>query len=190
MPPKGSVKRKRESGTPTAVKKANLSINSSSSSGGSHRLVEKIRTVSQPEMVDLSYEYTIADVSLLPQNPGDFVSSPCFHAKMHPSIKWHLQIYPNGNNEESRGYLSIYLYCTNLKQEEKAVPVVAHFKFTVFKNGEKLGSAISKKPRPFTDTERNWGFKKCLGLNQPQSKNQSGDDQLSVSWCLKQRGIG
>ena len=173
MPPKGSGKRKSQGGTPTAAKKANVSINSSSSVGASHRLVEKIRTVSQPEMVELSYEYTIPDLSLLSQKIGEHIEIPAFKSKSHPDIMWCLWIYPNGNSEKSKGSLSVFLerICKE-EDEEKCVP--CYFKVCVLRNGVEI---VDQLYHLFQSKTSNWGWLKFCSLDRLKSEgNQIGKD--------------
>ena len=89
--------------------KSVLPTQSSSSETTSQNLVEVAGAVSQPEIVELSYEYTIPDLSLVAQKPGECVFSPIFFAKSHPGIQWRLIICPNGKNERSKGPLESLL---------------------------------------------------------------------------------
>ena len=164
MPPKGSKKRKSEAQTAPVEKRTSLP----NSSGSSLRLVEKARAFSQPELVELTFEYTIPDLSLLPQKNGEGVCSPSFYAKSHENIKWCFQIYPNGNSEESKGHLSVFLYNKSV-QENSILPVTAKYKVTVLKNGEVIRCATSGY-NEFTSRSFSWGWIKFLSLDQLKSE--------------------
>lgn len=169
-----------QGGPPTAAKKANFSINSSSSNGVSNHLVEKIRTVSQPEMVELSYEYITADLRLLPQKPGECVSSPIFQSKLHPGIQWQLQIYPNGDKDESKSHLSLYLIRI-CKEEEKGKVVSTHFKMSVLRNGVEKARRTYCLFQPIDK----WGWTKFCSLDELNGKDsQFSNDQLKVVCSL------
>jgi len=175
MPPKGSKKRKVEEQVPpppVANKRASLS---SFSIGPSQRLVEKARAVSQPEIVELSYEYTIPDLSLLPQKPGEYVSSSVFHAKSHKNIAWKLKIYPNGDLGDTQGHLSIYLRRCFLRDQEKTPSAVikyvsACYKISLLKNGKEI---VSKMAEDYFYSSKGLGWSKFLSLDQLKGVNNA-----------------
>ena len=174
MPPKGSKKRKVEEQAPpppVANKRASLS---SFSIGPSQRLVEKARAVSQPEIEELSYEYTIPDLSLVPQKPGECVSSSVFHAKSHANIAWKLKIYPNGILEDSQGHLSINLRRSFLRDQDKtlsaAKSVGACYKISLLKNGKEI---VSKMADDYSCSSNNFGWSKFLSLDQLKGVNNA-----------------
>ena len=163
MPPKGSKKRKSEAQTAPVEKRTSLP----NSSGSSLRLVEKARAFSRPELVELTFEYTIPDLSLLPQKNGEGVCSPSFYAKSHENVKWYLKIYPNGRTEESIGYLDLFLVNKSV-QENSILPVTAKYQLTILKNGEKTKYASSGY-HEFTSSRCGLGWGQLLSLDKLKS---------------------
>lgn len=49
-----------------------------------NRLIEKARFVSHCEVAELSYEYSIPDLRLMPQINGELLYTPTFFSKSHP----------------------------------------------------------------------------------------------------------
>jgi hypothetical protein len=168
MPPKGSKKRKVEELQVPSVANKRASL-SSFSIGPSQRLVEKARAVSQPEIVELSYEYTIPDLSLLPQNSGKFISSPVIYAKSHKHILWKLRIYPNGDLEDTQGHLSLYLK-RSFRDKEKIPNVSACYKISLLKNGKEI---VSRQADDYFNSLSCVGWCKFLSLDQLKGVNNA-----------------
>uniref|UniRef100_A0A0N5B281 Speckle-type POZ protein (inferred by orthology to a human protein) n=1 Tax=Strongyloides papillosus TaxID=174720 RepID=A0A0N5B281_STREA len=91
------------------------------------------------------YKCTIRNFSRRPEKTGEQIISPTFVIRSKERSEWCLWIYPNGKNEESKEYVSVYLallrpgnakaklrFCIlNDKEEEKNVsfcPVMEYFK--------------------------------------------------------------
>ena len=159
------------------------SVNKRSSS--SSRLKEKADIVSQAQMVKLTYEYTIAELSLLPQKTGERVHSPTFKAKSHPDMRWKLTIYPNGEDKDSKGHLGLYLHRCNLTTEVDSAPVAVYYKFTVLMNEEELKCFAPQKPRLFTTSTNNWGLRKFLSVDQLKCE---GINELKIVCTLIYEG--
>ena len=161
--------------------KSVLPTQSSSSETTSQNLVEVAGAVSQPEIVELSYEYTIPDLSLVAQKPGECVFSPIFFAKSHPGIQWRLIICPNGKNERSKGHLSLFLgRVFNKDNLDDNLPVSANFKLVALRNGKELESLVSEDPSRFTLSTRYWGNSKFIC----QDKLKGNHSELKITCSL------
>ena len=73
------------------------------------QLIEIARASSQCEIVELTFECTIPDFNLLPHGNDQYLATPSFFSNGHPDILWYLVIYPRGNNEQFRGFTSLFL---------------------------------------------------------------------------------
>uniref|UniRef100_A0A0K0FD85 Speckle-type POZ protein-like (inferred by orthology to a human protein) n=1 Tax=Strongyloides venezuelensis TaxID=75913 RepID=A0A0K0FD85_STRVS len=58
---------------------------------------------------NFKYLYTIENFSLRPEKTGEKIISPTFVVGCEERSEWCLHIYPNGDNEESKEYVSVYL---------------------------------------------------------------------------------
>ena len=172
MHSKGSNKRKIVvMPTTTGAKRTNAS----------HRLVENFTAVSQPEIVQLNYEYTIPDFSLLPQKTGEFVLSPPFFSTKHKHLEWQLVIFPYGADEDCKGYLSLFLEFKAVTEEKGSVVAIpAYLTLTVFKNGDEVGT--DSFIRLFS-SKKSHGWVKFLKLNDLKS-NCSEENELKIFCSL------
>jgi len=59
--------------------------------------------------VELNYDWVVEEPIFLPQTNGECFYSPIFFAKANDKIRWQLKMCPKGVNEDSKGYLSLYL---------------------------------------------------------------------------------
>ena len=150
-------------------------------SSAQHSL-ESARAVSQREVIELSYEYTIPDFNLLPQETGDILVSPVFFAKSHPNLQWCLQIYPKGDCEETKDRMSVFV--ARVYQTKKDLPVIARCKFTVFRNGKEIISRWTP-PLQFSLSMKNdgWGMPKFLSLDKLESDNNNQQGKEVIVAC-------
>ena len=131
MPSKSSRKRKKIEEAPAVELKVALSNRISTNP----RLVEKATVISQREVVQHSYEYTIPDINLLPQKIDQHFDSPPFSSDSHPDIQWCLRMYPKGCWDTSKFAVEL----RNVKLKEK-LPVVVKCQFSFFNNGVEIQS--------------------------------------------------
>uniref|UniRef100_A0A0K0EVZ1 Speckle-type POZ protein-like (inferred by orthology to a human protein) n=1 Tax=Strongyloides venezuelensis TaxID=75913 RepID=A0A0K0EVZ1_STRVS len=71
------------------------------------------------------YVYTIENFSLSPEKTGEKIISPTFVIGSKERSEWRLHIYPNGNEEASKEYVSVFL---TLLKPDKAK---AKYKFSI-----------------------------------------------------------
>ena len=72
------------------------------------RMIEHVQSVSQREVVELVFDHTIHELSLLPQKNGESYLTKVFNARSHPSIKWKLEIFPKGSSLDDKDWVSIF----------------------------------------------------------------------------------
>ena len=184
MPPKGSGKRKVAS--QSAVAHPAKRINSSDGTAGVYQKVdvEKITVVSQPEMVELSYEYTLTDPCLLPQKTGEFILSKIFHAKSHPDIQWQLVIFPNGQSaEKDKGHLSLFIMRVYVNEEEDQSIFPVDLTFTALRNGEELKTS-SNKGIILLSPDKMKGLFKFLNRDDMKSEDGQSSSELKIICTL------
>jgi len=150
MPPKGSIKKPEET-VPTQSKLYTKS----------KHLVESGRAVSQRDVIELNYEFTIPDFNLLPQETGNYLTSPVFFAKSHPNICWCLQVYPKGDCEASKDHISLFV--ARVYRSKEDLPVIARCKFSLLRNHSEIFTR-STPPLEFKIDMKNdgWGCENFL----------------------------
>jgi len=83
-------------------------------------------------------KWTLQNVTSLEwqkKKPGDKVTSPNFHADGDDEVKWYIQLQPNGDTEEYRGWVSAFLHA---RIQSASRPIVhAKFTFTAVYSKEK-----------------------------------------------------
>ena len=92
----------------------------------------------QQQMVELKYDCIIEEPSFLIAHikNGERFKSPVFFATSNEKISWRLRIFPNGDKEESKDHLDLYLERVLTGVEPV---VVVNFKvLSIFKNNIKL----------------------------------------------------
>nr|XP_048283905.1 speckle-type POZ protein-like [Myodes glareolus] len=106
-----------------------------------------------------SYRWTISNVSFcLEGNLWKGVKSPTFSPGANDKQKWYMNVHLNGMDEESTGYLSVFV---GLLSSPKS-PVWAKFQFGIINaKGEESQIMNSQRVVRF-DQNQHWGFKKFL----------------------------
>nr|XP_042126083.1 speckle-type POZ protein-like [Peromyscus maniculatus bairdii] len=110
----------------------------------------------QISIQDFSYRWTISNFPFVAEEMGQSIRSPTF--SIGANDKWCLRVHPNGVDEQSADYLSVYLVLlSSLKS-----PVWAKFQFWIISNeGEK--KKVKKSPRAFRFVPgQDWGYKKFV----------------------------
>ncbi|XP_051054990.1 speckle-type POZ protein-like [Phodopus roborovskii] len=108
---------------------------------------------------EFSYEWTISNFHFfLEQMQGKYISSPTFSSGSNDTHKWCLKVQPNGVDEESKDYLSVFLGLLGFPKN----PIWAKFQFCIINaNGEK--SHVMKSPTYFRFLQNQYcGFKKFI----------------------------
>lgn len=85
-----------------------------------------------------------------------FVDSPPFTSEANDGIQWWLKLYPNGENEESKGYVSVFLSCSS----EDEVLVICRI-VILNADRESVGEMTTRKPSRFVPGTSK-GFRKFI----------------------------
>ncbi|XP_015119381.1 speckle-type POZ protein A [Diachasma alloeum] len=98
----------------------------------------------------LTYEWTINDFTLLPQEKGQYIESPEFHTANNDA-GWKLRLYPQGYNDEN--YMSLYLHLAYQSLGRMRI----HWKILIIKCDEvkvdKTYEDVYDRPRLFGDPQ-------------------------------------
>uniref|UniRef100_A0A0N5C027 Speckle-type POZ protein-like (inferred by orthology to a human protein) n=1 Tax=Strongyloides papillosus TaxID=174720 RepID=A0A0N5C027_STREA len=84
----------------------------------------------QTDVNNFKHKYTIQNFSLRSEMTGEKIISPTFVIGGKERSEWRLEIYPNGDDEDSKEYVSVYL---ELLKPEKAK---AKFRFSILNDKE------------------------------------------------------
>eukprot|EP00073_Rattus_norvegicus_P018213 XP_003749378.1 PREDICTED: LOW QUALITY PROTEIN: TD and POZ domain-containing protein 2-like isoform X1 [Rattus norvegicus] len=104
------------------------------------------------------YEWTISNFSFCMDGIRENIASPVFSFEANEEVEWCLRIHPNGFDEESKDYLSVYLWLLSCPDS----PVLAKVQFWIINaQGEK--HQISKMPNVLRFMPNQlWGFKNFI----------------------------
>ena len=97
--------------------------------------VEKYFCFTKTNTIQLSYEWKIYDFSIINKENGESLKSPEFSSSANENIKCYIQLYPRGDKEEAKDYLSVYFHVTF----EKSSKLEANLIFSLLdKCGKKI----------------------------------------------------
>ncbi|XP_028617696.1 TD and POZ domain-containing protein 4-like [Grammomys surdaster] len=86
------------------------------------------------------YRWTISNFSFLVEGMEEYITSPTFSSEANDKVEWCLRVYPNGVDEESKGYLSLYLMLVSCEKS----PVLVKFRVCILTAmGDKCNNAMS-----------------------------------------------
>ncbi|XP_054264477.1 speckle-type POZ protein B-like [Macrosteles quadrilineatus] len=106
-----------------------------------------------------NFLWTISNFSYCNQKTGERINSPLFSSKCNDTEKWFLRLYPRGADEESKNYISIYLFLATSKKLE----VMARFKFSIVNGFGKVVKEMESQGRADIFVyEKGWGFSKFI----------------------------
>ncbi|XP_078125319.1 speckle-type POZ protein isoform X3 [Sander vitreus] len=92
---------------------------------------------------------------------GEVIKSSTFSSGANDKLKWCLRVNPKGLDEESKDYLSLYLFLVSCPKSE----VRTQFKFSILNaNGEETKAMESQRAYRFVQG-KDWGFKKFIRRN-------------------------
>uniref|UniRef100_A0A0K0EZZ2 Speckle-type POZ protein-like (inferred by orthology to a human protein) n=1 Tax=Strongyloides venezuelensis TaxID=75913 RepID=A0A0K0EZZ2_STRVS len=74
-----------------------------------NRILYDVLYTNQTDVNNFKYEYTIQNFSLRPEKTGEKIISPTFVVGSKERSEWCLHICPNGQDEDSKEYISVYL---------------------------------------------------------------------------------
>uniref|UniRef100_A0A8C6MN96 TD and POZ domain containing 3 n=1 Tax=Mus spicilegus TaxID=10103 RepID=A0A8C6MN96_MUSSI len=104
------------------------------------------------------YNWTISNFSFCMGAHQKSITSPVFSLEASKEVAWCLRLYPNGVDEESKDYLSVYLELLSALES----PILAKFEFWIINSqGEKYQSRKISNVQCFLQYEHR-GFKKFL----------------------------
>ncbi|XP_028624726.1 TD and POZ domain-containing protein 1-like [Grammomys surdaster] len=104
------------------------------------------------------YEWTISNFSFCMGGSRKEITSPVFSLEANEEVAWYLRAHPNGVDEESKDYLSVFLVLLRHPQS----PVWAKFEFWIINcQGEKSQCMKSPDVKSFLQNQKR-GFKKFI----------------------------
>ena len=118
----------------------------------------KIWGSTQISVKEFCYEWTISNFSFCMGGIRRKIKSPVFSLEANEEVAWCLRVHPNGFDEESKDYLSVYLVLVNCPKRQ----VRAKFEFWIKNSqGEKYQYTQSLNVPSF-QRKQNWGFSKFI----------------------------
>ncbi|KAL1440851.1 hypothetical protein MTO96_009149 [Rhipicephalus appendiculatus] len=107
------------------------------------------------KVIDFSYIWTIDHFSFYRGGTGEVMKSSIFSSRTMDTVKWRLKFSPNGLDEESKDYVSLYLLLESSNKSE----LRAKFKFSILDiNREERETVESHQAFRFVPG-KDWGFK-------------------------------
>uniref|UniRef100_A0A0K0FG94 Speckle-type POZ protein-like (inferred by orthology to a human protein) n=1 Tax=Strongyloides venezuelensis TaxID=75913 RepID=A0A0K0FG94_STRVS len=119
---------------------------------------------------------SIPNFSLRTEKTGEKIISPTFVVGSEERSEWHLWIYPNGDEEESKEYVSVYL---SLLKPDKAK---VKFRFSILNGNEKMNNTRIAYNIIDHNKEDIWGFTKFVkkSLLLDRSNGLLVNDKLTI----------
>ncbi|XP_031230512.1 TD and POZ domain-containing protein 2-like [Mastomys coucha] len=139
----------------------------------------------QNSVQEFCYEWTICNFSFCMGGIRKKITSPVFSLKAKEEMAWCLRVYPNGIDEESRDYLSVFLVLLSCPTR----PVCGNFEFWVRNSqGEKVQNMKSDRVVSFLQCQQK-GFPRFL-LRDLLSDEHGllPEDQLTLCCKLRLEG--
>ena len=104
------------------------------------------------------YKWTISNFSFFMEGTREKITSPKFSLEASDKVEWCLRVHPNGSDEESRNYLSVYLGLLHCQKS----PVWAKYEFWIINSqGKNYQSRSSINVFSFQKNQYR-GFKKFI----------------------------
>ncbi|XP_036284546.1 speckle-type POZ protein-like [Pipistrellus kuhlii] len=132
----------------------------------------------QIQVMKFSHMWTISNFSFCCQEVGEFIQSSTFSSEANDQLKWCLGVYPKGQDEESKDYLSLSLF---LVSSPKSV-FFAKFKLSILNDkGEEVQSLESRCAYRFVQGQER-GFKEFIPRDVLLDEDYSllPDDKLTL----------
>ncbi|KAF6202045.1 hypothetical protein GE061_004442 [Apolygus lucorum] len=106
-------------------------------------------------MVECGFTWTIDNFSSCSDRVGHIVKSPIFSGGADRfQVDWALQLYPNGVEENCKGYVSLYLYLVSCNKAE----IDVNFKLSIVNRFNVRCRTKKKIKSKFIGVNDNWGF--------------------------------
>ncbi|XP_036282232.1 speckle-type POZ protein-like [Pipistrellus kuhlii] len=115
----------------------------------------------QIQVVKFSHMWTISNFSVCPQEMGEFIQSSTFSSEANDQLKWCLRVYPKGQDEESKDYLSLFLV---LVSSPKTIFFAKFQFFILIDKGEEIFKIkFNESHHAYRFVQgKDWGFKKFI----------------------------
>ncbi|XP_051030073.1 speckle-type POZ protein-like [Phodopus roborovskii] len=108
--------------------------------------------------LEFCYSWTISNFRFFLRESSEAIKSPTFSSGASDKNQWCLKLHPNGVDEESQDYLSVYLSLLSCPKS----PVWAKFHFWIINSeGEQTQGMTSLRFYMFQQ-HQHWGFKKFV----------------------------
>ncbi|KAH9363620.1 hypothetical protein HPB48_004141 [Haemaphysalis longicornis] len=123
----------------------------------------------ETKITDFTYTWTIRGFNFSEYEAGERVESPIFSSGAYEDVKWHLEIYPSGLDEDCGDYVSLFLRLDKSNSNEARAQASASI---VTANGEATNTRSSGRPHLLLVGE-SWGWLKFVSkkaLVKPTSK--------------------
>ncbi|KAH9375753.1 hypothetical protein HPB48_014637 [Haemaphysalis longicornis] len=113
---------------------------------------------SEMEISNFNYTWTIKNFSFYGQKCGEKVESAIFPSGCREDVKWCLDVYPNGNSENYKGFISVFLRLVECRDNE----VDAKYTFSILDfEGNVANTCSSNQPNRFL-LGGSWGWSKFV----------------------------
>ncbi|GAU98840.1 hypothetical protein RvY_09930 [Ramazzottius varieornatus] len=125
-----------------------------------------------------SYVWTINNFSYTREEMGEVLKSSTFSAGANDKLKWCLRVNPKGLDDESKDYLSLYLFLVSCNKNE----VRAKFKFSIL-NAKREETRAMESQRAYRFVQgKDWGFKKFIRRDflMDEANGLLPDDKLTL----------
>ncbi|XP_036282234.1 speckle-type POZ protein-like [Pipistrellus kuhlii] len=144
----------------------------------------------QIQVMKFSHMWTINNFSFCRQEVGEFMESSTFSSEANDQLKWCLRVYPKGQDEESKDYLSLFLVLVSSSNSIS----LAKFKFSFLIDKEEKTFEIICMKSCYTCSfaqGQEWGFKKFIPLDVLLHEGDSllPDDKLTLFCEVSQDSI-
>ncbi|XP_015112448.1 speckle-type POZ protein-like [Diachasma alloeum] len=110
------------------------------------------------ERLRFAYEWKIENFKLLPQEHGEFISSPTFHPREKDNMKWRLRLYPRGSGKENVGYTSLFLFLDC--QDAAKMKIKVHCNLSIVRSTSV--NATFSFEQQFEDELLSWGCPRMI----------------------------
>jgi speckle-type POZ protein len=147
---------------------------------------------SKSTFITLEHIWIIENFSRLPHKTGECKESPIFSDLSEKKVEWKLQLYPKGDNHDSKHFIGIFLSLHNPQPDFKHN---VNFQLTILNKSQTILKQIGMLN---INTEFNgqgnkaWGHGKLMELNQITPTSLPGDElhvKCEVTYAISQTSL-
>ncbi|XP_055840545.1 protein roadkill-like [Episyrphus balteatus] len=109
-------------------------------------------------IIKFNFTWTIDNFDFLPNKTGESLRSSTFSAGSHHKSKWFLKIYPKGECEDSKDFISIYLHIEPFIKGE----VLAKYNISILNSKGKSQKGGETSEIKYFMACQGWGYKKLV----------------------------